>query len=110
MKGTRLATKAQGPVDGRRKKSRRKHREAVRLGKLVADDAAQFMRSFKPGIPSPHAPNAITVTDGTYCAGTVVESGGSHFAFDSTGTLIGEYATRAEAVNALPDIVGGASS
>jgi hypothetical protein len=30
--------------------------------------------------------------------GTVVERGGSNFAFDADGTLIGEYATRIEAV------------
>lgn len=55
------------------------------------------------GIPDPLAPDSLTVTDGHEMVGTIVRRDGSHFAFDADGTLIGEYATRAEAMRALPN-------
>jgi Tfp pilus assembly protein FimT len=53
-------------------------------------------------IPDPSAPNAVSVTDGTYCAGIVVEhDDGKHYAFDPDGYLIGKFQSRALAVAAL---------
>jgi hypothetical protein len=54
-------------------------------------------------IPRAHGPGSLTVTDGLFVAGTVVPFEGTYFAFDTSGTLIGEFDSRVEAVRALPN-------
>jgi hypothetical protein len=54
-------------------------------------------------IPNPRtAADALSVTDGAITVGYVVERDGSFFAFDVTGTLVGEYGTRRAAVRSIP--------
>jgi hypothetical protein len=60
------------------------------------------------GIPSPTAAGFLAVYDSQTLVGTLVERDHSHFAFASTGELIGEYRTRLEAVRALPRVSGSA--
>ena len=55
-------------------------------------------------IPDPNCSDALTVSDGTATAGTIVERDGSYFAFDAAGTLIGEFKTRAQAMRAVPSV------
>ena len=58
----------------------------------------------KRSIPSPTAPNALSVSDGTITAGTVVEYGKAHFAFGPDQKLVGKFPTRAAAIAALPPV------
>ena len=70
--------------------------------------AAQALK--RRHMPSPEAPDALTVTDGAVTVGFITESGAKHFAFDAAGTLIGEYKTRVEAVRAIPNLIKQASA
>jgi hypothetical protein len=70
--------------------------------------AAQALK--RRHMPSPDAPDALTVTDGAVTVGFITESGAKHFAFDAAGTLIGEYKTRVEAVRAIPNLIKQASA
>jgi hypothetical protein len=54
--------------------------------------------------PRPNAPNALAVTEGADTIGQIVEQDGIAFAFDASGTLIGEYATRTLAMRAIPPL------
>ena len=65
--------------------------------------SGQARRRSTTSIPKANAPNAVAVTDGAIFAGAIVESNGSDFAFDATGTLVGEYVSRLEAMRTLPD-------
>jgi hypothetical protein len=56
------------------------------------------------GIPSADDANALAICDGQQQVGVCVESDGSHFSFGNDGVLIGEYATRLEAVRSLPRV------
>jgi hypothetical protein len=53
-------------------------------------------------IPKADAASALGVSDGTEARGTIVEHGGSHFAFGVNGDLVGEYETQLAAMRALP--------
>ena len=53
-------------------------------------------------IPKADAVNALGVSDGTEARGTIVEHGGSHFAFGVTGDLVGKFETQLAAMRALP--------
>ena len=52
--------------------------------------------------PKADAVNALGVSDGTEARGTIVEHGGSHFAFSVTGDLVGKFETQLAAMRALP--------
>src|SRR5262249_38110834 len=69
--------------------------------------AAQALK--RRHMPSPDAPDALTVTDGAVTVGFITESGGKHFAFDAARTLIGKYKTRVKAMRAIPNLVKQAS-
>ena len=56
----------------------------------------------KPRIPSADAANAISVSDGTFHAGSVVPQDGGFYAFDATGVLIGRLNSQAAAISAVP--------
>ena len=53
-------------------------------------------------IPKHTAPDALSVSDGAITVGYIVERDGSHFAFDDSGTLLGEFETQREAVRSIP--------
>ena len=53
-------------------------------------------------IPNPRTANdALAVTDGAVTIGYIIERDGAFFAFDADGALIGEYATRTQAVRSI---------
>jgi hypothetical protein len=54
------------------------------------------------GIPSANSSGAMSVSDGAETVDTIVERDSSHFAFDTTGTRIGEFNSRTAAIRALP--------
>jgi hypothetical protein len=54
-------------------------------------------------IPSMNAAGALAVYDGQIRSGTIVEHDGEYFAFDSSGTLLGEFATLSEATKVIPN-------
>jgi hypothetical protein len=64
----------------------------------------QARRNIPRNIPPANAANAISVTDGTAFAGSVVEYQHAHFAFGPDQKLIGKYPNRAAAVAALPKV------
>ena len=74
----------------------------------TSESAAQALK--RHHMPSPAAPDALTVTDGAVTVGFITERGAKHFAFDATGRLIGEYKTRVEAIRAIPNLIKQASS
>jgi hypothetical protein len=61
--------------------------------------------------PRSTADGATFVGDGRLTAGWLIERHGTVFAFDFTGTFVGEFQSRAEAAYALPYVanVGGVS-
>jgi hypothetical protein len=65
---------------------------------------ARRPRPRKSHIPEPFGPGYVSVSDGQVFIGTIVEADGSHFAFDHTHVLIGEYKTRQAAMRSLPGI------
>lgn len=53
-------------------------------------------------IPNPRTANdALAVTDGAVTIGYIIERDSAFFAFDADGVLIGEYATRTQAVRSI---------
>ena len=46
--------------------------------------------------------DALAVTDGAVTIGYIIERDSAFFAFDAHGVLIGEYATRTQAVRSIP--------
>ena len=69
----------------------------------TSESAAQALKHHH--MPSPAAPDALTVTDGAVTVGFITERGAKHFAFDATGRLIGEYKTRVEAIRAISNLI-----
>lgn len=53
-------------------------------------------------IPTADDARARSVTDGTVSVGRIVYDGGSHFAFDAHGVLLGEYRSMIQAMRAIP--------
>jgi hypothetical protein len=75
----------------------RKERRGVRR------EQSDISHDQKPcGIPRADAPDALSVSDGAVTCGSVVERDGAFFAFDTNGTLVGEYGSQREAVRAIP--------
>ena len=52
--------------------------------------------------PNPHAPGALTVTDGAILVGHIVVQAGTYFAFGADDTLIGKYGSQSAAMRAFP--------
>ena len=50
----------------------------------------------------PHTVSEVAVFDGADRVGSIVERGGRHLAYTNGGRLIGSYASRAEAMRAIP--------
>jgi hypothetical protein len=56
-------------------------------------------------IPNPHtARDVLSVSDGAVTIGFIIVRDGSHFAFDDSGTLIGEFETQRAAVRSIPKL------
>lgn len=53
-------------------------------------------------LPDPHAPHALTVTDGQERAGSVVRQDNEYFAFDAEGECLGAFDTVIEAARSIP--------
>lgn len=53
-------------------------------------------------VPKANAVNALGVSDGLIARGTIVAHGGTHFAFDVAGDLVGKFETQLAAMRALP--------
>jgi hypothetical protein len=56
----------------------------------------------KSAIPNPRRDGSLAVYDGSVLCGFIVADDGSHFAFDQSGTLLGEFATRRLAMRSIP--------
>jgi hypothetical protein len=74
---------------------------------MLSDSQATLSRHLshpvKNGIPAATSPGHIVVTDEHgVTIGSIVESDGSHFAFNAAGELLGEYESRRRAIQALP--------
>jgi hypothetical protein len=67
-------------------------------------------RTGKRKIPDPHAPDALTVTDGQERAGSVVRQDDEFFAFDAEGKCLGAFDTAIEAVRRIPALCSSSST
>jgi hypothetical protein len=53
-------------------------------------------------IPKLNVATALAIYDGAELAGFIVRHDGAYFSYDSTHTLIGEYASQGEASRSIP--------
>jgi hypothetical protein len=84
------------------------HQQAGKTTNMTAHTDNTYQNQSRTGTtrqPLPRANDnaAIAVTDGGFFVGTLVERDGEHHAFDADGFWIGAFASRTDAMRALPD-------